>query len=308
MTNTATHPTVDAPKRFVFLGASGRIGRLLRAIWPKDTQSGLVVDWQFRQAQSSAADVLIWPCLADLDPLLDHATSVDGVDGLFVFLGASRSGDKSDPDQMSLNVSLVDLALKAAVAAQIPRVIIASSSAVYGGGQDEPFDENSPLHPANAYGAAKQDMEALCRARAEAHGIEVCLLRIGNVAGADALLGPAQGWMSGDAPLTLDMYPDGDGPRRSYIGPISLADVLECLALGAAPLPQVLNVAAPQSVSMNALLDVAQIAWQSRAVAASPFQNIVLDCARVTAVSNLAILDGTPEVIVAQWRRAVEAL
>lgn len=298
----------DCPKRFVFLGASGRIGHLLRSIWPDIIASDLRVDWQFRSAQPTIPNALIWSDLATLEPFLDHAKSVGGLDGLFVFLGASRIGDKADADQMAINVSLVDQALKAAVAAEIPRILIASSSAVYGGGEGVPFDESSALHPVNAYGMAKRDMEALCLSRAADYGIEVCLLRIGNVAGADALLGPTEGWQSGDAPRLLDIFPDGDGPRRSYIGPESLADVLRCLALQSQPLPQVINVAAPVSVSMKALLDAAGVDWKPRPVPASPLQDIVLDCARLATLSDIKVSDGAANVLVAQWRRALEVL
>jgi nucleoside-diphosphate-sugar epimerase len=298
----------SAPKRFVFLGASGRIGRLLRAIWSEEATTNLCIDWQFRCPQPASADTLIWSNLAELDPLLDHASLVGGLDGLFVFLGASQTGDKTNTAQMAVNVSLVDLAIKAAAVAKIPRVIVASSSAVYGGGHGVPFHENSVLRPVNAYGEAKRDMETLCHAQAAAYGIDVCMLRIGNVAGADALLGGAAEWRSGDEPKQLDVYPDGDGPRRSYIGPASLARVLEQLALAPKPLAQAINVAALQGVSMNALLDAAGIAWQPRPVPASSLQDIVLDCSRVKALSAIEASDGTAEVIVAQWRRALEAL
>ena len=277
------------PKRFVFLGASGRIGRLLRAAWPDVITPELCIDWQYRAPQPTIPNALFWPDLAKLEPFLDHAKSVGGLDGLFVFLGAARTGNKENANQIAVHVALVDQALQAAATAKIPRVLIASSSSVYGVEDGGAFDESCALNPANAYGKAKQEMEALCLARAAQFGIEVCLLRIGNVAGADALLGPAGGWHLGDAPRRLDIYPDGDAPQRSYIGPQSLADVLGSLALQSQPLPQVVNVAAPVSVSMKALLDAAQIDWNPRFVHASP-------------------LHGAAEVLVAQWRRALEGL
>lgn len=295
----------SSTKRFVFLGASGRIGQLLRAVWRDNAD--LCMDWQFRTAKTNTENAFIWPHLAELDPLLTHATAVGGLDGLFVFLGASRAGDKTDAAQMALNVSLVDQALKAAAAAQIPRVIIASSSAVYGGGHGVPFQESDALDPVNAYGKAKQEMETLCRLRAAEFGIEVCVLRIGNVAGADALLGAAADWRTGDAPRQLDIYPDGDGPRRSYIGPSRLAQVLRSLALRVEPLAQVVNVAAPRPVSMNALLDAAGIDWEPRYVPASPLQDIVLDCSRLESLSDIDCSDGDATNLVAQWRTALEA-
>jgi UDP-glucose 4-epimerase len=292
------------PKRFAFLGASGRIGRLLRAVWGDENASDLRIDPQLPNPKTVFPNGFVWSDMAMLDPFLDHTNAVGGLDGVFVFVGATGHGD---PAQMALNVSLVEHAMQAAAAAKIPRVIVASSAAVYGGGTGRPFRESDTLAPVNGYGAAKQDMEKRCSARAHALGIEVCILRIGNVAGADALLGNAVNWRSGDAPVQLDIYPDGTGPRRSYIGPKDLASVLKGLALCPAPLAPVINIAAPDAVAMDALLDAAGIDWLPRKVAASPLQNIVLDCVLLETLSFLEATASAPAQIVAQWRRAVGA-
>lgn len=293
------------PKRFAFLGASGRVGQLLRAVWAKERDPDLRIDWQFRNPEDVCSNGFEWADMALLDPFLDHAKSVGGLDGLFVFVGATG---QREPEQLALNVSLVEQAMQAAAAAKIPRVIVASSAAVYGGGIGRPFRESDALSPVNGYGLAKRDMEKICKELAETLRIDVSFLRIGNVAGADALLGNALNWRSGDAPVQLDIYPDGSGPRRSYIGPESLAKVLKGLALCPAPLAPVLNVAAPNGVSMDVLLDAAEIAWTSKQVEASPLQNIVLDCKRLEALAFFDASASEPTQIVAQWRRAVEAV
>lgn len=293
--------------RFIFLGASGRIGRLLRTIWPSDDGQGPQVDWQLRHAKYGHKNALIWPDLSVLDPLSNHVEMCGGIDGFFVFLGSTQSTCKTEENTMLEHVTLVEAALDAAVSANISRVIVASSSAVYGAGQGKPFQEDDVLDPVNAYGAAKCEMEKTCRAHARMIGIDLCFLRIGNVAGADALLGNAAHWKQGDAPVKLDIYPDGDGPRRSYIGPKSLANVMSGLALQLGPLPEVINVAAPQSVSMNALLDAASIGWEARHVAASPLQTIMLDCRQLEDLSLITKADSSPLGIINQWRAAMGA-
>ena len=86
------------------------------------------------------------------------------------------------------------------------------------------------------------------------------LLRIGNIAGADALLG-------GNAPgrrVVLDPVAGQNGPERSYIGPTMLAGVfsgLAGLAVDGAALPVVLNVAQPGRIAMGDLLDAAGRDW-----------------------------------------------
>jgi nucleoside-diphosphate-sugar epimerase len=91
------------------------------------------------------------------------------------------------PD-LALNTQLGLAAVAAAAQLEIQRVLLASSSAVYGTHSDAPFTETDPLVPVNDYGRAKQVMEQICHARAHATGVALCCLRIGNVAGADALL------------------------------------------------------------------------------------------------------------------------
>lgn len=305
MSDQVLRQLAACPKRFAFLGASGRVGKLLRAVWAKERDPDLRIDWQFRNPEDVCSNGFEWADMALLDPFLDHAKSVGGLDGLFVFVGATG---QREPAQLALNVSLVTQAMQAAAAAKIPRVIVASSAAVYGGGTGRPFCESDTLAPINRYGAAKRDMEKSCRELSQASGIDVCMLRIGNVAGADALLGNAVNWRPGDEPIPLDIFPDGSGPRRSYIGPESLAQVLKALALSPLPLAPVLNVAAPQCVSMDALLDAAGIAWTPKHVEASPLQNILLDCKRLEALAFFDASASEPMQIVSQWRRAVEAI
>ena len=126
-------------------------------------------------------------------------------------------------------------------------------------------------------------------------GVAVTALRIGNIAGVDAILG---GWRPGFA---LDVFTDGTTPRRSYIGPLTLARVLKELA-GAAALPGVLNVAAPGGVAMGTLLDAAGLGWTPRPAPASAIPDVQLDIAALTRLVPLDAACGLPETLVAEWR------
>lgn len=159
------------------------------------------------------------------------------------------------------------------------KVFLMSSAAVYGAG-DADFRETDTPNPANAYGAAKLRMEGLGGAT---------ILRLGNVAGADALLGRAQGL------VTLDP----ENPVRSYIGPATLARVLQTLFL-AERLPPILNIASPPPVPMSGLLDAADIAWQfgPKRTATVPRVGLATDLlARFCPLPPT-----TPAQIVAEWR------
>jgi nucleoside-diphosphate-sugar epimerase len=267
----------------------------------------LQVDWQFRHEMPELENTLTWPDFLVLDPLLRHTDLFGDIDGFFVFLGDAQKASQTNESALTAHVTLVEQALNAAAAIDVRRVIVASSSAVYGAGRGVSFRESAVLEPVNAYGVAKCEMEKVCGARANILGIDLCFLRIGNVAGADALLGPAALWQQGDAPVVLDIFPDGQGPRRSYIGPQSLAFVLSSLAQQSGPLVDVINVAAPQSVSMNALLDAAGIDWQARHVAPSPLQEIALNCSLLEELVLVTNDDSMPSNIIDQWRIALGA-
>jgi DNA-binding MarR family transcriptional regulator len=115
---------------------------------------------------------------------------------------------------------------------------------------------------ANAAGAAGAARTA--RKGAEDSGLEgrgLGLLRIGNVVGADALLGPR----TDGGPVVLDPVPGRDGgPLRSWIGPVTLARVLAALCRMACEdrLPSLLNLATAPPLPMADLLDAAGRAWR----------------------------------------------
>ena len=235
------------PTDLIVTGASGRLGRMLRPLWPDACWLSRGDPWPSGQGGA----ILNLAGVTDpAGPLEDNVTT------------AARALDEG--------------------ARRGARVFLMSSAAVYGAGE---FSESDPPRPANAYGAAKLRMEGLPGA--------ATILRLGNVAGADALLGRAQG------AVVLDPVGAG-GPLRSYIGPVTLARVLE--ALFAAPdLPRILNIAQPPPVAMEALLDAADIPWQFGPPRAGVVPRVALKVDRLAAICSLPTAD--PATMVAEWRR-----
>lgn len=195
---------------------------------------------------------------------------------------------------------IADACLAAAAATGISRCLVASSSAIYGPGQGERLREDDPACASSEYGKAKLATEAVCNAWRE-RGLAVTALRIGNVAGADALLGQDKA-RSGEE-IRLDRFLDGGGPVRSYIDPITLAGVVGALA-GAEELPPVLNVAAPGDVAMADLLDAAGLPWRWQDAPPSALQRLVLDCDRLASIHALPADAAAPRRIVDRWREA----
>jgi len=272
-------------RRVLVLGASGRIGGVLRKFWDFEQ-----VLWQTR-ARSG-------PGWVGFDPLAQPkalAQAASGCSAILCLAGVvtgrlGRGGDLSD------NIALGEAAVRAGAvsgASSPPLVFLASSAAVYGN-QPGLLEEGAPLRPTNAYGRSKADMEARAGTLAASLGVQVCALRIGNIAGLDAILG---GWKPG---FQLDRFADGRTPRRSYIGVATLARVLGDL-MGAKDLPQVLNIACPGTVEMGALLDAGDLAWTPRV---APKEVIKEVCLSTRALARITPLEQTGAAsLVAEWNR-----
>jgi UDP-glucose 4-epimerase len=244
------------------LGASGRIGRALRYRW-----GGEAALWQARRAQTGTGWAIFDP-LAEPDALRAVAAQVRQI---LCLAGPvpGRGGDLRD------SIALGAAAVRAG-AATGARVLLASSAAVYGS-QPGLLGEDLPPAPSHPYGVAKAEMEVQALALGRELGCAVCCLRIGNIAGFDAILG---GWRPG---FRLDRFADGRSPRRSYIGPLSLADVLAELC--ARPdLPERLNIAQPGPVEMGALLAAAGRAYATAPAPDTAIAEVALDLGRLKAL------------------------
>ena len=285
----ASHAAEERP--VLLVGASGRVGRMVLHHWRAAGLETAVVP-QYRQP--GVAGGLLWDPLSGPALPPTQARRHGRFSAMVVLAGVTPASGQP----LEGNLALAVACLKAAREAGIGRVLLASSSAVYGPGANLP--EGAPCRPVNAYGRAKLAMEQAC-ADWRAAGMDLCFLRIGNVAGADALLGTIA-HAAPDAPVDIDTFDSGRGPVRSYIGPRTLAQVLQGLACRPAPLPAVLNIAAPVPVSMDALADAAGHPWRPRRPGAGAQPVVTLDCAALSALHPLARDASDPAEMVRQWR------
>lgn len=249
---------IAPPANLVVTGATGRIGGLLRAVWGEGA-----AQWRGRQGM--------------LDGLPHGGT-------LLCLAGVVPGGG-----DLTLNAQIARDTVAAAEAAGMARVLLMSSSAVYPPGG--PWCEDQ-ADPANAYGLAKLAMES-----ARSKTVEVCALRLANVAGADALLGKLT-----STPPTLHIWPNGEGPRRGYVGPITLANMLAQLAAAPPPLPRVLNLAQPGTVTMDALLRAAGRDFIAKAAPAQAVAHLELDTSRLADLIPLDPRQGQAQEVVRQWQ------
>lgn len=265
--------------RDLLLGGGGRLGGMLRAHWPQN-------DGLSAQTRQNKDGMLVFDPLRD--PRALRAASA-GRRAIICLSGVTPAHAAASGDGMSLNT---DLALAAIAAApRDARVFVVSSAAVYGAAQG-PHSEADSVIPISEYGHAKRAMETAAVAQGDGR---VCVLRIGNVAGADTILG---GWRAG---MMLDKLPDGRTPRRSYIGPKTLAHVVHRLC-AAEHLPDILNIAAPGVIEMGALLDCAGLAWAPRKPEGPVIEEVMLDTSALERFYSFMPQESSAAGMVAQWR------
>lgn len=281
--------------RVLLIGASGRVGRMVLHHWRR-LPPKVHLTPQYRQPVAHGC--LVWDPLTGPEALVG---TTERFDAMVVLAGATPGLGRD----LSANKTLADACLTAALKAGISRVLLASSSAVYGAGHGAPFSEQVPCLPVNDYGLAKLEMEQAC-ARWRQSGLEVCCLRIGNVAGADALLLNIA-TSAPEAAIELDAFSDGYGPIRSYIGARTMASVLQSLCLHTSRLPPVLNLAAPAPISMDALADAARHPRILRAAPDHAHQYITLDCSLLSSLHEFDAADSQPEEMIRQWKDTLSA-
>lgn len=271
----------------LLLGATGRLGGMLRRHWPVPK----MLRSQSRQPRPEFSQFDL-PAIGER-PCDAAVAAAQGARAIICLAGVTPARAAGTGAAMRDNVDLALAGLRLAEAAAVPRFFAVSSAAVYGAGQGS-LTEDVTCTPLSDYGRQKLAMEqAVLQVRAEA---AVTVLRIGNVAGADAILGD---W---HPDMQIDQFPDGCTPSRSYIGPVTLARVLHQLCTGG-DLPPILNIGAPGAVQMGALLDAAGLDWQPKPASAAAIPEVRLDTNALECHFNFAPENQTPVGLVGEWQQ-----
>lgn len=256
------------PVWVVVTGAGGRIGHALRAIWGGKVSENLPILW-FGRAEGDGP-CQIWDIGQNPPPVLPE--------GAIVLHLAGRV--RGTPEELAQNAQVTGAVCAVAHAAGAQHVFVMSSVAVYAPG-DGALHEGNPPAPVSPYGVAKLAAE---QAAVEAFPGGVTMLRLANLAGADALLGAFR-------PVVLDpVAGQAGGPVRSYIGPRALAQVLEGLiahVVARRHMPDVVNVAQQPPVAMADLLTARGQPWQFGPPRAGVVARVVVDTARLEGLMEL---------------------
>jgi len=277
--------TAPEPAQLLITGANGRVGQLLIGAFDQMTEQVVFAHRSASRLTARHAEIR-WAPMDGPEPLVKWV-STNGVPQAMLVLAGSTP---STGENMTINIALAEASLSAARLAGIGRIFLASSSGVYGYGSDTAWAEVDPVDPPSPYGKAKREMELACT------GTDVCALRIGNVAGADALL------TNLSRPLRLDQFKTGAGPMRSYIGPKTLARVVLALARHSGPLPPILNVGTPTPVDMTDLAAAAELPVVRQPAPETAIERLTLDTTLLEKHVEFGDRDSNAATMVAEWR------
>jgi nucleoside-diphosphate-sugar epimerase len=170
--------------RYVVTGAAGFIGSHLAQTLAAAGHEVVGVDcftdyYDPAEKEANARDLEV----LRLD-LAEETLDLAGVDGVFHLAGQPgvRSFGDVFPLYVSRNILATHRVLEAAAAARV-RVVLASSSSVYGEAESYPTPEDTEPKPISPYGITKLACEHLMRAYAAAFGADVVALRYFTVYG-----------------------------------------------------------------------------------------------------------------------------
>ncbi len=248
-------------KKIIVTGGAGFIGSNLveallaagHTVIPVDNfAAGRLAGREFAAAPVTELDIRDTAALAEL---------AQGAAAIVHLAALPRVQDSIDHprDTFDVNVTGTLSVLEAARAAAVPRVVFASSAAVYGDSQELPLSEEARVVPQSPYGLHKYVGEGLCRQYAELYGLRTVSFRFFNVYGprADAngayalLVGRFLALHAAGKPLTIT----GDGTHtRDYV---HVRDIVRGLMLGIAServgQGEVINLGSGRETSVNEL-------------------------------------------------------
>lgn len=267
--------------------------------------SGFLGGWLLRRLRSNHPDAT----LAGVDPVAPREP-VEGVrygerlpertDILFHLVGGTNIPRSIDEPWRDLEVNVRGLldVLEAARVGAVGRVVLSSSSAVYGAAEGV-ISEDRPPAPLAPYGVSKQSAEQYMLAAWRLRGTDARIARITNAYGPGqrgyVVWDLARRALGGRPPLTIR----GDGDEvRDFIHAADVAGGLEMIALrGAAG--GVYNIGSGRPVRIIDLAGrIAELAWGSKeavqpdgAGSAAKVRQFLPDVSRVMALGFRPSMD-----------------
>lgn len=181
--------TTHSIQRALVTGAAGFVGShlteaLLRQRVPVVGLDNLSTGTKANLARALNAEhfSLIEGDIRDAKVVKDACADVDVVFHLAAVTKVAES-TRNPQKYHNINVTGTHTLLAGALHAGIPRVVFASSAAVYGTPETIPVPEDASLNPLSPYGTSKVGAEAACQQFVAKHKVQIPVLRLFNIYG-----------------------------------------------------------------------------------------------------------------------------
>jgi UDP-glucose 4-epimerase len=183
--------------------------------------------------------------LADVDVVV-HQAAQAGV----------RESVANPQNVTDINVNGTVNILEASKEANVDRVILASSSSVYGKPRSLPYEEDHPTEPVSPYGVTKLTQEHMARVYTELHGLPTVCLRYFTVYGPRmrpnmAISNFVSRCVNGEPPV---IYGDGQ-QTRDFTFVDDVVDANRTLLESSAADGDVLNIGSSDNISIQELAE-----------------------------------------------------
>ncbi|MBI3941266.1 MAG: NAD-dependent epimerase/dehydratase family protein [Acidobacteria bacterium] len=164
--------------RVLITGGSGYFGSLLRNRLRESGHKVAVFD--LMDTDDRPADVPFFR--GDIRNLRQAQEAIDGVDVVYHCVAQVPLARDSGLFH-SVNVTGTENLLKAALDAKVQKIVLLSSSAVFGIPSKNPVDDTVLPNPVEDYGRAKLEAERLARTYVGRHGLDVTIVRPRTILG-----------------------------------------------------------------------------------------------------------------------------
>lgn len=258
----------------LILGAGGMLGSMLRCHLKVRGQDSL-----FFQSRFDSTDIsLVWHLGFTEFSVLERFILEKNIKKIVMLYGGRVATDSDN----GIDLELIESCFEVFHKANIEKVLVASSAAVYADKDGEIYSEDDPISDYGAYQKEKVNLEALSKTFSDKFE-DLLLMRLSNVLGADSLTKLFV--YSKNHDFLLNKYKNGF-LKRSYLSPSSFAHVIHELLYLDCKLPRVMNISTYQELSMDQILNGLGVSFREKTIQ-SAGRNVILDTSLLESLFEL---------------------
>ena len=260
----------------LILGAGGMLGSMLRLHLKLKAQDSLF----FQSRIDSKGISLVWHLGVSEFSELKRFILENNIKKVVMLYGGRTAEDVDDSAELELIGSCFDIFYQA----NVTKVLVASSAAIYAKNDTERYSESDAVSECDPYQKKKINLELLSKEYAKKFK-DLSILRFGNVLGADSLT--MLYVYSKNHNFLVNKYDNGF-LKRSYLSPSSLAYVIGELLYLNSNIPVTLNVATYEELYMDQILRGLGVSFCEKKIDGRG-NNVMLDTTLLESLFELPI-------------------